>query len=76
MPDYEVIASATKYVPFCILTVKDKDGKTDYIAVKEWVKDNGLPLVGKKVHIETTNREIIPSDIQIPVEYPDEPQVG
>lgn len=74
MVEYNVIACATKYNPVCVLTVVMDDGTVDLLEVKDWMKENGLPLIGIRISVETTNREILPSDIKMPLTYTESSQ--
>jgi len=76
MTEYNVISSATKYNPVCVLTVVLEDGTMDSFEIKGWKKENGDPLIGTSIIIETTNREIIPSDVKMTLAYPEQPPVG
>ena len=76
MVEYNVIASATKYNPVCVLTVVLEDGTTDFLEVKDWMKENGIPLIGTTITVDTSNRHIVPSDIKMTLTYPEQPLVG
>jgi hypothetical protein len=76
MTEYNVIASATKMKPVCVLTVVLEDGTIDYLEIEGWMAENAQPLIGTRINVSTTNRTVVPSDIKMALKYPDEPTVG
>ena len=64
MPEYEVINSSEGTIPVCSLLCWDAEyNRLTILKVKGMTGEGGKVLVGEKIIVGTTNKEIIPEDI-------------
>ena len=64
MPEYKVLSASDKFIRVCNLLVIEDGNLTRSLDVREMSGENGKFLIGKTIFVETTNRSIIPRDIQ------------
>ena len=65
LPTYKVLSASDKVVPVCNLIVEDEQGKIQSINVRNMSGGAAQIFVGKTINVETTNRDIVPSDIRL-----------
>ena len=64
MPEYEVLSSSDDVIAVCSLMCWNEDeSKLIILKVKNMTGEDGKALMGQKIIVDTTNKEIIPEDI-------------